>query len=251
MTNNLEIVTDRIKASDPDRFRAAQLADPDQRVSLMWIYAFHLELAKVPELVSEPMIGDIRYQWWRDAIEEIYSGGPVRKHEVTTPLAKVLTESTVPRFWVDKLIDGRHSDLQSETFANIDAARDYCANTSGVLAQIAAQCLSHESDDDIVRRAGLAWGLTGLCRAYSFYHKTVLASLNFETLLKTAADAYEDVKGRKVRPDLMPAVGYAGLIPKYLKVMGQAGFDPKTDTITISPLKKQFRQLRVATTGKL
>ena len=76
----------RVQSADPDRLRAAQLADKEGRERLLILYAFHLELAKVPELVSEPMIGDIRYQWWRDAVAEIYETNSVRKHEITTPL---------------------------------------------------------------------------------------------------------------------------------------------------------------------
>ena len=63
---------EQLKAADPDRCRAAMFADKTTRERLLLLYAFHYELAKVPELVSEPMIGAIRYQWWRDAITEIY-----------------------------------------------------------------------------------------------------------------------------------------------------------------------------------
>ena len=54
---------EQLKAADPDRCRAAMFADKTTRERLLLLYAFHYELAKVPELVSEPMIGAIRYQW--------------------------------------------------------------------------------------------------------------------------------------------------------------------------------------------
>ena len=251
MTNNLDIVLTRIKTADPDRFRAAQLADAAARERLMWVYTFHLELAKVPELVSEPMIGDIRYQWWRDAVEEIYSGKPIRKHEVTTPLAKVLVEADIPRFWVDKLIDGRHSDLQPETFENVDAARKYCADTSGVLAQIATRCLNQDLGGDVALEAGTAWGLTGLCRAYPFYHNTVLANVPFEDLKVVTSAAYSELRSQKIDTAILPAIAYAGLIPKYLNKMSAADYNPKTDAVTLSPFAKQLRQLKITITGRI
>ena len=85
----------QLKSVDPDRLRAAVFADRDGCERLQILYAFHYELAKVPELVSEPMIGQIRYQWWRDAIAEIYEGRAVRQHEIATPLAKVLIDYDV------------------------------------------------------------------------------------------------------------------------------------------------------------
>ena len=51
-----EDVQARLKAADPDRVRAAMFSDEEARARLMLLYAFHLELAKVPELVSESMI---------------------------------------------------------------------------------------------------------------------------------------------------------------------------------------------------
>ena len=47
--NNLNTIEQRINAADPDRFRAARLAGKKERERLFWLYAFHLELAKVPE----------------------------------------------------------------------------------------------------------------------------------------------------------------------------------------------------------
>ena len=104
----------QLKSVDPDRLRAAVFADKEGRERLQLLYAFHYELAKVPELVSEPIVGQIRYQWWRDAIAEIYEGKLVRKHEIATPLAGVLKDYDVPRFWVDRLIDGRERDLDPQ-----------------------------------------------------------------------------------------------------------------------------------------
>ena len=62
---SLEVI-ERVKNADPDRCRAAMFAGKDLRQNLLTLYAFHYELAKIPELVSEPMLGAIRYQWWRD-----------------------------------------------------------------------------------------------------------------------------------------------------------------------------------------
>ena len=61
-----------VRRGDPDRFRAAMTAAPDQRGRLMVLYAFNLEVARAPWVASEPMLAEMRLQWWADAIAEIY-----------------------------------------------------------------------------------------------------------------------------------------------------------------------------------
>ena len=100
-----------LKKADPDRYRAALMADAQGRQDLLILYAFHYELSKVPDVTTEPMLGQIRYEWWREAIDEIYTGREVRRHEISTPLAELLKRTDVPRFWVHRLIDGRARDL--------------------------------------------------------------------------------------------------------------------------------------------
>ena len=249
--NNLDDILPRIAAADPDRLRASKLAEPMAQTALGWIYAFHLELAKVPELVSEPMIGEIRYQWWREAVAEIYEGGHVRAHEVTTPLSIVLREYDVPRFWVDRLIDGRNRDLDPSPFVNITEAIDYCHQTSGVLMQIAARCLTADFDEQAVLAAGEAWGLTGLARAYRYYHDRMLSNLSFDEIVSAAGQAYDKAHAVKLSSEILPSCAYVGLVPKYLDKMSAQGFHPKTDSVIISPFSKQANQFKTVLTGRL
>lgn len=248
--NNLDAILPRIEAADPDRLRAARLGNPKQQEALAWIYGFHLELAKVPEIVSETIIGEIRYQWWRDAVNEIYTDAPVRAHEITLPLAKVLRTHDIPRFWVDRLIDGRSRDLDPEPFTGIEAARKYCRQTSGILMQIAAKCLT-DTEDELILRAGEIWGLLGLARAYPYYHSSMLSNIDYQSLLEAITEMYRDLRRSKMPTEILPACAYAGLTPAYLKKMRATGFDPKTQAVVISPFSKQIRQFKVALFGRL
>lgn len=246
-----------LKGADPDRCRAALMASEAERERLLTLYTFHYELAKVPEMVSEPMIGAIRYQWWRDAVAEIYEGKPVRKHEVATPLKVVFLDTDVPRYWVDALIDGRERDLDPRPFDNIDAAKDYCATTSGKLMQIAVQVAAPDltltqAQSSGVEQAGLAWGLTGLARAYRFYQSRMLSELAFGDIKTAAGTAYDEARQALGAIDsaVMPALAYASLSPKYLLRMS-GGFDPSKDSVTYGPFAKQIRLMRAGVTGRI
>ena len=238
-----------LKKADPDRYRAALMADAQGRQDLLILYAFHYELSKVPDVTTEPMLGQIRYEWWREAIDEIYTGREVRRHEISTPLAELLKRTDVPRFWVDRLIDGRARDLDPQPFKDIEDARSYARQTSGQLLQIAVKILGGTPDETILK-AGDAWGLTGLARSYRFYHDRILQNLAFEELVAAAAESYALGKG-KVESSIFPAVAYAGLVPKFVKRMKRGGFDPQTQSVSYSPLAKQYRLLVAGLRGKI
>ena len=238
-----------LKKADPDRFRAALMSDTQGRLDLLILYAFHYELSKVPDVTSEPMLGQIRYEWWREAIDEIYSDKEVRRHEISTPLSEMLRRTEVPRFWVDRLIDGRARDLDPQPFADIDAAKDYARQTSGQLIQIAVKVLGGTPDEK-TRHAGEAWGLTGLSRSYRFYHDKMLSNLEFDAILNAANDAYQKASGR-YETSIYAALGYITLVPRFLRRMQEPSFDPKSDALSYGPLAKQFRQMRMGIIGKI
>lgn len=248
-----EPILSQLKSVDPDRYRSALFADARGRDDLHLLYAFHYQLAKVPELVSEPMIGQIRYQWWRDCIDEIYSAGakPVRAHEISTPLAEMLLRVDMPRFWVDRLIDGRAADLDPEPFQSVDVARDYAQATSGVLMQMAVKVLGAEPDAAVIR-AGEAWGLTGLARAWRYYKDGILSALDYGQICSAAEAAHQEARtGLNLPATAFPAVAYGALVPKFLVKLTQSGHDPAVDAVQYGPLSKQIRLMRAALSGKI
>ena len=238
-----------LKQADPDRYRAALMADARRRDDLLILYAFHYELSKVPDVTSEPMLGQIRYEWWREAIDEIYSGREVRRHEASTPLSEMLRRTDVPRFWLDRLIDGRARDLDPQPFEDMDAAKSYARQTSGQLMQIAVKLIGGEPNEPVLQ-AGEAWGLTGLARSYAYYHDRILQNLSFDNLVMAANDAYQSA-AVNIDADIFPAIAYAALIPKFLGRMQRPGFDPVNDKVAYGPLSKQCRLMIAGLRGRI
>jgi len=246
----LETAIDALARVDPDRRRAAMFAPKAVRDDLLTLYAFHYELAKIPEWVSEPMVGAIRYQWWRDAVDEIYSGNAVRAHEVTTPLAGVLTRRGIPRFAIDKLIDAREHDIEAAPFADMSAARDYAASTSGRLMAIAAKIAAPDYEGEAPMMLGRSWGMAGLLRAYGYYNKGMLLNLNYADIRAATLEDYEAARA-KFPAELVPAIAYAALVPKFIRKSSGSSFDPLKTQLSLSPLSKQIRMMRVVITGRI
>jgi phytoene synthase len=59
---------DLVRLNDKDRFLASLFAPAERRVFLFALYAFDIELARVRSLVHEPLAGNIRLQWWHEAM---------------------------------------------------------------------------------------------------------------------------------------------------------------------------------------
>src|SRR6056297_3443190 len=103
-----------VEAGDAERFAAVMAAPVAARAKLFPLYAFNIEVSRAPWVTQEPMIAEMRLQWWRDALEEIAEGCAVRKHEVTTPLADAISPGTARR--LDALVAARRWDIYSEAF---------------------------------------------------------------------------------------------------------------------------------------
>lgn len=161
----------RVRDYDYDRYFAAALADSDTRQGLLALYAFNLEIASVRELVSEPTIGLMRLQWWRDTVDGIYEG-TVRSHAVADELAWAIRRYDLPREEFDRMIDAREFDVDDGPPEDFGALNRYADETAGSLAVLAARLCGSGESPDAARSTGRIWALAGLLRAVPFHAST-------------------------------------------------------------------------------
>ncbi|WP_233253319.1 squalene/phytoene synthase family protein [Paracoccus binzhouensis] len=134
---SLDDCAQALRDHDPDRFGICLLVPAEARPKLMSLYALNLELARAPLASAEPLIAEMRLQWWIERLEEIGAGKP-QAHELLTPLA----EAWGPRaaaFAV--LAEGRRRDAAREPLDGPDAVAGYVRGTAVPLAQFAAEAL--------------------------------------------------------------------------------------------------------------
>ncbi|MEM9795848.1 MAG: squalene/phytoene synthase family protein [Pseudomonadota bacterium] len=147
---------DLVRRGDPARFRAVMAAPVAMRRMLFPLYAFNIEVARAPWVTKEPMIAEMRLQWWRDALGEIAGEGAVRRHEVVTPLAAVLDVAGARA--LDDLVAARRSDIEGLRPGTEAELTRYLDRTSGTLLWTAAR-LSDATDEAAARAAGRAHGI--------------------------------------------------------------------------------------------
>jgi len=200
---------EQVRRFDRDRYLAALFARSGTRADLLALYAFNLELAKIREVVREPMMGLIRLQWWRDCIAEIH-GGKVRRHQVAQPLAAAVARHGLPRESFDRLIDAREADMDVAAPADLAALVAYAESTGGALLGLAARIgLSGNQVDAALlpaaRDLGTAWALIGLVRAIPFHARGKRAYVP-QAMMAEAGVAVDDLF------ELRPGPGMAAVV---------------------------------------
>lgn len=151
-----------VERADPDRFLAAMAAPLTARTVLFPLYALNVEIARAPWVAQENMIAEMRLQWWRDAAAEIARGGPVRRHEVLTPLSAAL--DTVLAGQLDDMIEARRWDIYRDPFRDAAHFERYIDRSSGNLMWIAARTLG-SADEAVIRDFAYASGVANWLRA--------------------------------------------------------------------------------------
>ena len=171
----------------------------------------------------------------------------LNEHYILQYLSNIIIQHEIPRYWIDKLIDGRERDLNSTSFSDLNEAKSYCRNTSGTLMKIATKSIGINPNEGVLK-AGEAWGLIGLARSYKYYHKTMLSNINFNEICNEASDIYYSALiDLKHSPDkIFPAVAYITLIPKFLEKLQNEKHKPRVDPIILSPLSKKICLLKAA-----
>lgn len=157
---SLAACAELVRRGDPDRFLATMATAPARRAVLFPLYAFNLEVARAPWLTAEPLIAEMRLQWWRDVLGEIASSGPVRRHEVATPLADAL-DAEGARL-LDGLVEARRRDIAGGRFADQARLAAYLDATAGHLLWTAARLTGADRGERALREIAYGAGLANL-----------------------------------------------------------------------------------------
>ncbi len=159
-----------LRREDRDRWLASFFIPPELRRHIHALYAFSLEIARVGEIVSEPLLGEIRFQWWRDALEWT---GEAKANPVAAALLDTIARFDLPEAPLLELISARAHDLYRDPMQSAEALEAYTEATSANLFRLAALILDGAelaASRDAAFHAGIAYGITGLLRALPWHY---------------------------------------------------------------------------------
>lgn len=240
-----------VEKGDPDRFRTVMAAPVEVRAKLFVLYALNVEVARAPWVTQEAMIAEMRLQWWRDALEEIAGARDVRKHEVTTPLAPVLSPAQAQR--LDEGVAARRWDIYKDAFEDAAHMEAYIDQTAGHLMWTACELLDARPEaESAVRDLAFAAGTAAFLRAVPGLAAAGRIPLLDGTdagvvaLARRARDRLTRPNvGKVAQPALWPAMGAARTLDQVIGDPGAVA-EARLDA-GITP----FRLARTALLGRL
>ncbi|MFN4282788.1 MAG: phytoene/squalene synthase family protein [Alphaproteobacteria bacterium] len=277
-TAALSYSAQQVRASDPDRFLTALFAPAAAREHLFALYAFNLEVARIPELIHEPMMGQIRLQWWRDRLDEIYAGRPRDGAETAQALGRAIAGTDLPQDAFETILTARERDLDPTPPADMAEFQAYAQATAGTLNELAARILGARDAASLAaaRDIGTAWAMIGHLRALRFNAGMGRMTLPRATMGQTTAadvlkgrapDALRATAqaigaeaaaligvARALRRDIdrraLPALLLAPLADLHLRKLKSRHFNPLGPDLEIARPRKQFAALSAAWLGR-
>lgn len=264
-----------VRERDLDRYWSTVFSQKQKRPGLLALYAFHAELDHILAIVSDPMVGDVRLQWWRDAVAFAAPGV-----KTGNPLADALSAAIIayrlPKDRIIGMIDARLPALFNEPPRDDQALMASLSESEGTLFELAATVLGGGSEGAkrAALHAGVAYGLTGMMLKLPFLaarHRDVLPISTIEkhgidlsaihrgessaglaaalgdmrALANRALHVFRDEQGN-LDPAQWPAFLPLSLVEPYLRAMAAKASDPLRMVVALSPLSRFWRIWRAA-----
>ncbi|MBA3448857.1 MAG: phytoene/squalene synthase family protein [Pseudaminobacter sp.] len=270
-------VLDTVRAADTDRYLSALYAPADRRDGLLALYAFNAEIAGVRDRIRETLPGEVRLQWWRDAIA---AGSAATGHPVADALIETIARYDLPPAAFQNYLEARIFDLYNDPMPSRTDLEGYCGETAGALIQTSAMLLDPAAAPnfaELAGRAGCAQAITGLllmlpihrARGQCFVPREVLAAAGSSPEDFVAGDggagspraiaamialatehlvAFEQAAGA-LPASLRPAFLPLALTGPYLGLLSSPRSDPLRRFVDLAGWRKQWLLLRRAMRG--
>lgn len=265
-----------IRDVDKDRYLATLFAAADKRPHVFALYAFSFEISRIREVVSDPLPGEVRLQWWRDLLNGA-GHGDVTSNPVAAAVLHTVTTFRLPREALVGMIDARIFDLYDDPMPTAADLEGYCGETSSALIRLASLVLAGGEDPgaaDAAGHAGVCYAITGLMRAFPWHAMNGQVYVPKEYLLKFGATRDDVASGRggpgvlaalsemrqlarhhlertralrgTIIPAIVPAFLPVSLVETYLTAMEKPGYDPYTSVIQSPQWRRQWTIWRQA-----
>ena len=196
-----------VRAGDYDRWIATRFAPEAAQPHLDALHAFSLEVARVREIVSEPLIGEVRHQYWRDRLAQ-GGTGEGEGNQVAAALLDTIARFRLPVPALVALVEARSFDLYDDPMPTLVDLEGYSGETASSLMRLASLVLAEGRDPggaDAVGHAGVAYAIAGLVRAVPWHTSRGQVYLPGDLLARHGLDR-EAIVARRDGPPLRAAL---------------------------------------------
>jgi phytoene synthase len=170
MSSSHDFAARSLREHDRDRYLATLVLPADARPHVTAILAFNADIAAIRQRVSGPQPGEIRLQWWNDALKGD-GHGEVRQNPLADALLDTIARFNIPVGTLQRLIGARRFDLYDDPMPDLETFEGYTGETASTLFQLAAMILNkgeQVEQGDAAGHLGVAQAMLGHLRAFGF-----------------------------------------------------------------------------------
>ena len=216
-TQAVEYCSDLMQRQDEDRWLAARYAPDTLQTLLTALGAFILELHRIPGAISEPALGEIRLQWWREALDEIRIGKPPRAHPVVEAVAVTGLHRPEHAERLDGMIDAMTRMLYGETFTSAEELFGWFVQSDGAADAVAV--IAAGGDEGLAQAASKAGAAFAMVREGAAVAPALAASIP-DHALRIYREAAPTLKSAP--SSAVPAMLHLSLTPIYVRLAGKS-----------------------------
>lgn len=144
MTEETDYCEALVRDADKDRFLATLFAPAAARADLLALYAFDVETAAVAHRVRDPAAGEIRLQWWDEALS---TGDAATGHPVADAMNRVLRRHHIAPNDAVSVVDARRRALYPADTVTEAEFELSSSETAGAIIRMAAHILNGVPDE--------------------------------------------------------------------------------------------------------
>ncbi len=160
----LEAISSRLKRRDYAGYLSVRFSPIEQRAPLIWLFGFLMDVQQISMKVNEPLLGEIRLQWWRDQLLKLLRGESVG-HPVADGLSPFFETFGEPLFKeLISIVDSFRFEIQKEPIKTITELHGLLEQRFGsfLRAGLILTAAQFEKKDLICSEAGKAIGVAQL-----------------------------------------------------------------------------------------
>jgi 15-cis-phytoene synthase len=224
-SSNQDICLATLRETDRDRYLACLLSPAEKRRPLAALYAFNAELARIRDLVHEPLPGEVRMQYWRDLLEG-NAHGTSEANPVAAELLIAIDAHRLPRRTLVDMIDARIFDLYDDPMETRGVLEGYAGETASALIQLASLVLSPEDarrSSEAAGHAGVAQSIAGMLLLMPLHRSRGQLYLPLDILSATGLDREMFLAGKDTARITAAIDAFAGLGQEHLAKARAAG----------------------------
>jgi phytoene synthase len=263
-----------LRDGDRDVWLASLFAPEIARPHIHALWAFGHEIARISLIVSEPMLGEIRLQWWREALEG-QRDGEAAQNPVAAAVLDTVGKFGLPRSALLGLIEARKFDLYQDPMPSLNDLEGYCGETFSALFRLTTIVLADGGDPGSAEasgHAGVSLGMTRVLRDLPLHarrgqcfipgdvlarHGAVVEAVSAGLGSPASLAAVAELRGharkhferarllcRQLPSPAASAFVLLAVVPLYLRLMDKRDFNPFSTIVEPAQWRRQWAMWR-------